>query len=427
MVPAARLERLDVETITGSVSSPDTLRKARVDRAVVSVACSLEDECNLVACVTAKRLGHATGGPKTVCFFHRAEYARSQDADGISAAEAFGIDVVIWPAEQLAQEIVRIVTVPGALDVEVFEGGHVRMLKYAVAPASDFAGRTLREVGVPQGVVLVGVRRGDRMFLPRGDTRFEPGDKVIGMGDKKGVARLAARLAAHDAASETGGAVTVVGGGSVGQMVAAGLEEAGGFRIKVIESDHGRCEEVARLLKSSLVLHGDGTDLALLESERVDASRVLVAVTNRDEKNLLVSLLGKQLGIPRIVTRADSPANERLFERVGIDVARSAKGTAIQAVVHRIVGGRTELLAEVEHGDARVLETTVPASVPETPLKDLRAPVFAIIAAILRGGKTIIPRGEDSIRGGDRLLVFCDRASEAAVRDFFGRATASRA
>ncbi len=75
----------------------------------------------------------------------------------------------------------------------------------------------------------------------------------------------------------------------------------------------------------------------------------------------------------------------------------------------------------MEHGDARVIETEVPADLPPTRLKDVRAPVFAIIGAILRGDETIIPRGNDEIRGGDRVVVFCDRAAEPAVREFFGR------
>jgi trk system potassium uptake protein TrkA len=416
-VPPAKLDRLDVRTVTGSISSPDALRTAGVHKADLFVACAAEDERNLVASIAAKRLGPG----KTVCFLHRGEYVRPMDSREGSIAESFGIDIVVWPAERLASEILRIVETPGALDVEVFAGGQVLLLKYPVAQGSELDGKVLREAGVPKGVVLVGLRRGEGMVLPSGDTRFEAGDKVIAMGDRAGIRRLAARLSGEEASFEEGGAVTIVGGGDVGQMVAAGLEEEGGYRIKLIENDRERCDQLARALRTTLVLCGDGTDLDLLESERVDASRVLVAVTNLDEKNLLVSLLGKQLGIPRIVTRADSTAHERLFERVGIDVTLSARGTAVAAVVNQVVGGRSELLAEVEHGDAMVMETTVPSGVPPTRLKDLRAPVFAIIGAILRGRKTIIPRGDDVIQGGDHLLVFSDRASEGAVRDFFGR------
>ena len=420
---ASKLEQLDVETVSGSISSPDVLAKAGVSRADFFVACGREDERNLVASVSAKRLGCA----KTVCFFRRPEYVRPLGTGEGSIAAAFGIDIVIWPAQQLAREIVRIIGVPGALDVEVFEGGQVRMRKYAVDAGSAFAGRTLREAGAPRGVVLVGLRHGDEFTLPRGDTRLEPGDKVIAMGSLHGLERLAAALLPPGSLRGPGGLVTVIGGGTVGQAVAEELGAAGGFEVKVIESDPTRCEELARRLPGALVLCGNGTDLDLLESEHVEQSRVLVAVTDNDEKNLLVSVLGRQLSIPRIVTRANSVRNERLFERVGIDVVRSARGSAIRAVVDGVVGGRSELRAEVEHGDARIVEMTIPAGWAAVTLDRLHLPVFAIVGAIVRGDVTIIPSGRDEIRAGDRALVFCERGSEAAMREFLSRPSASGA
>jgi trk system potassium uptake protein TrkA len=210
-----------------------------------------------------------------------------------------------------------------------------------------------------------------------------------------------------------------VGGGIVGLAVAQGLEHAG-WRVRIVESSRVRCEEISVQLKGR-VLHGDGSDIDLLESEGVSDDPVLVAVTSNDEKNLLVSLLAKQLGVRRIVTRADHHANERLFERVGIDSVRSARGAAVHAVLRAIGITRSELLAEVEHGDAEVLELTLPDALPPTPLSRLKSDVFAIIGAILREGRVVIPRGADSVQGKDRILVFCTKSEEEEVREFFLR------
>ena len=141
-----------------------------------------------------------------------------------------------------------------------------------------------------------------------------------------------------------------------------------------MERDVARGEMLAARLKCTLVLNGDGTDLEFLESENVGRTDVLVCVIDNDERNLLASLLGRQLGVPKIVTRVSRPTNLRLFERVGIDVALSARGAAVASILHQITGGTSSLLAVVEHGEARVLEIIVSPHFEPRPLKDIGAP-----------------------------------------------------
>jgi trk system potassium uptake protein TrkA len=187
----------------------------------------------------------------------------------------------------------------------------------------------------------------------------------------------------------------------------------------VLERDPARGELIAAKLERSLVLNGDGTDLELLESEQIGRSEVLVSVIDNDERNLLASLLGRQLGVRKIITRVSKPANLRLFERVGIDVALSARGAAVAAVRHQIEGGKASLLAVLEEGQARVLEIEVPSNFEPAALRILKAPPDSIVGAILRGGNAIVPRGEDVIEPGDRLIVFATSASAEQVRDYF--------
>ena len=273
------------------------------------------------------------------------------------------------------------------------------------------------EVGVPVGVVLVMARRGDEIFIPKGNTRLKPGDKITAMGQPKGMDQLLFKYLKSEDAGRDSRRATVIGGGEVGLAVALDLESHG-WQLKVIETDRQRCEELSKVL-NSLVLHGDGCDLDILEEERIADDSVLVAVASNDEKNLLVSLLAKQLGVQRIITRASSQSNERLFERVGVDVVRSARGAAVRTVVKTIVESQTELLAELEHGDAMVLEVTLPDAFPSTPLLELKAPEFVIVGAILRDGDVRIPKGSDELRGGDRILLFCTREYEQEARKFF--------
>lgn len=407
-----RLTRMDAERVIGSMTSPPVLREAKAADADIFVGCSPVDERNLVACVSAKRLGAA----RSVCFLGRPDLQLPGE-DAAAMAQSLGIDDVVRPSKQLATEILRIVAVEGALDVQVFAGGRVHLLRYAVEEGAPLARGPLKEVGVPPGVVLVMARRDEDVFVPNGDTHFQPGDKITSMGSLAGINRLLARHLRVRPTARHPHDATVVGGGTVGFAVARGLEDAG-WNVKLIEADRKRAEEIAPDLKG-LVLHGDGGDLDMLESERVGESPVLVAVTSNDEKNLLVSLLAKSLGVDRIVTRADHLSNERLFEKVGIDVVRSARGAAVRSVLRMVDVAKAELLAELEHGDAEVIELVLPDDHPRVPIMNMKSGLFGIIGAILREGSVIIPRGSDFVEAGDHLLVFCMRDQEADVRDFF--------
>ncbi|NUN12510.1 MAG: Trk system potassium transporter TrkA [Myxococcales bacterium] len=409
---SARLDRLDVEVVNGSCSSPDVLRRAHVNQADVFIACTPMDEQNIVSCLAAQRLG----AKRAICFLNRHGFLNLADDDA-ALADSLGIDAVVRPAEQLAAEIVQIISIPGALDVRTFHDGKIRMLKYEIDPGAVITQRPLRDIDIPKGVNLVMGLRSGELFIPKGDTLFRAGDKVTAIGTAHGIRTLIFEyLRTKQHASETR-RVTVVGGGVVGLAVTRGLEKSG-WKVKVIEVDRARCDELA-LRVNSLVLHGDGTDLDLLDEERIADSSVLIAVTSNDEKNLLVSLLGKHLGIPRIITRADKMVNERLFEKVGIDVVLSARGAALRSVIREVMDSGREMLAEIEHGVVHVLELALPDNFRPLSLAELRPPTFAIVGAIIRDRRAVIPRGHHVLRGGDRVIVFCRTDDEERTRDFF--------
>ena len=248
------------------------------------------------------------------------------------------------------------VLAPGATDAGVFVGGRIELLEYRLDVGSPLVGPAVSSLDLPAGVVLVAAQHDLSITIPRGGTRFAAGDKVVLMGDRAGMAQLRARMAPG-----AGGAaqrVTVIGGGDVGYRLAQRLDRVEGLELSVIERDRERGELLAATLRHALVLQGDGTDLALLEAEDIGRSDVLVSVIDNDERNLLASLLGRHLGVRKVITRdndernllasllgrhlgvrkvitrVSKPANHRLFERVGIDAALSARGAAVTSVVH---------------------------------------------------------------------------------------------
>jgi trk system potassium uptake protein TrkA len=278
----------------------------------------------------------------------------------------------------------------------------------------------ISQLNLPRNTLIVAVKHQGRFSIPHGGTRLSPDDKVVVMGSPEAM-REAHELVVGDRPKHGTSRVTIIGGGDVGFRLAQRLDQERTVELRVIERDPARGEVIASALHRALVLSGDGTDLGLLESEQIGQSDVLVCVIDNDERNLLASLLGRQLGVKKIITRVGKPANLRLFQRVGIDVALSARGAAVAAVRHHIEGGKSSLLAVLEEGEARVLQIQAPADFEPKALRDLEAPPNCIVGAILRGDLAIVPRGDAVIEPGDRLIVFTVSASAEVVRDYFGK------
>jgi trk system potassium uptake protein len=413
---ADRFHSLDVQFLLGTGTSSEVLGAAGIERTDVLIACTGLDEVNIVACAVGNRLG----SPRTFCFVSREEFIEFQEErEGL---EQFGIDRVIWPEAQLAADIERIIKEPDAIDAEVFAQGAITLLEYRLDARSSLVGQRIADLHLPHGSLVVAVRRGDIFFIPRGDSVLAPGDKAIVMGTPEALRDVRLRITRGTATRRQ--QVTIIGGGDVGLRLAERLDVTEHIDVAIIERDSARGELLAGRLRNSLVLNGDGTDLELLESEDIGHSDVLVSVIDNDERNLLASLLGRQLGVRRVITRVSRLANLRLFERVGIDVALSARGAAVASVLHQITGGSTRLLAVVEQGAGRILEIDVPVGYAPRRLLDMDPPRSSIIGAILRGDEAIVPRGNDRVQPGDRLIVFTTHEEANRVRDYFTTVTA---
>ena len=402
---------IDAELIVGSGTSEEVLERAGIKDARFFVATTPLDEVNIVACAIANRMA----SPETICLVSRADF--TPDSRELQGLAQFGINRVLWPEAQLAADIEGVVTAPGAIDAEIFAGGRIRLLEYKLDAASRLITVPLGQLHLPRGSLIVAVKRAGSLFVPRGNTHLADGDKIILMGTPEAMREVESLI--HPARSGGSIEVTIIGGGDVGLQLAERLEQSTQCRVRIMEKDPARGEMLAARLRRSLVLNGDGTDLEFLESENVGRSDVLVCVIDNDERNLLASLLGRQLGVPKIVTRVGRPTNLRLFERVGIDVALSARGAAVASILHQITGGTSSLLAVVEHGEARVLELVVSPRFEPKPLKRIGAPGDVIVGAILRGREVIIPRGDDRVEPGDHIIVFSTLDAADRVQAYF--------
>ena len=249
-----RFGSLDVQLLRGDATHPEVLREAGVTSSDSFISCRASDELNIIACLTAKRIGCA----HTTCFVSKEDYVRS--FAGIPEGDdALAIDRIIWPQYMLAEEITRIVLVPRAIDVEIFAGGRIWLMEFKLREDSPLIGPLLH-LELPLGVLAVAVRKGEELSIPSGKTQLEAGDRVAFMGNRGGLRQLQERFIRGSAGAPEprDRDVVIVGGGTVGLTLAKRLEREKDIRLKIVERDRARCQHLAAELPRALVLRGDG-------------------------------------------------------------------------------------------------------------------------------------------------------------------------
>lgn len=403
---------LDISMIEGSGGDLAVLETIEAARAGIFIACSSMDEANIVACWTIKKIADT----ETICFISKPSlFHNFSSSINTRYHTRYDIDSIIWPEQLLTQDIFRIISVPDALDVEFLAGGKAKLLEYRIKETSRIIDKPIMACGFPADMLIVGISRDDKLFIPNGQTTIRLHDKVFFIGIGPALDTLAADFFQQSREVKS---VSIIGGGSVGFMLAEMLESRG-VRVKLIELGSQRCEQLANSLQKTLVLQGDGTDLELLESESIAEADVCVCITNNDEKNLLCSLLVKQLGSKRIITRVSNLQNYELFARVGIDVVVSPKASALTEVLNRIQIGGVDIIALIEGGKGEVLRITIPETFKEVRIKDLKLPVNAIIGVIVRGHRVLIPNGDTLLLPGDRLKIFTMKEDSETLMELF--------
>ena len=406
------LQKLDLQYLQGAGTNIAVLEAAGIKDADIFAACTDNDEANIAACLTVICMAEL----KTVCFVSRQENAASLELMRNSKyRHDLMIDYVIQPKELMTQKIFRIITVPAAAGVENFAGGRARLLEYRIDENTKFISKKIKDCNFPEDTLITGITRNDDLFIPDGNTQFQLNDKVIFMGSSYSLDILAGRFFQDASAVKS---VIIVGGGSAGLMLAQNLEKMN-IKVKIIEKDYERCEELTENLKKTLVINGSGADFALLQEEQAEETDVLVSVTNSDEKNLLCSMLAKQLGVPKVITRVSNNANAALFEKAGIDAAISQDAAAIDEIENHLIRTDVEILAKVERGQGEVLEITIPRDFKTEMIMNLKMPYKAVIAIIKRRNRVIIPRGKTQIMPFDNIIVFTKHENADAVLDYF--------
>jgi trk system potassium uptake protein TrkA len=215
--------------------------------------------------------------------------------------------------------------------------------------------------------------------------------------------------------------VIVVGGGKVGSHLARLLLSEGN-EVKVVDD---RPDVLARLreeLPSEVVIAGDGSSPTVLEAAGIQRAQVLAAVTAEDEANLVVTTLARfEFNVPRVIARVNDPQNAWMFSaEMGVDVALNQADILAKLIAEEMSLGDMMTLLKLRRGQYSLVEEKLRTSSQALgiPLKDMPLPPNCVIAAVIRQGKVLIPRGNMSFEAGDEVLAVVDNASLTALRTF---------
>jgi trk system potassium uptake protein TrkA len=402
---------LDVLAIEGDGTSLATLNEAGIEEADMLIASTDDDETNLVACGTAKTVDD----PFTIARVKNVDYLETwQHAEN---QRAFGVDFMVCTNLLTAEDIVRVIGLPAARDVDPFAGGAVQMAEFEVDADSPVVDQTVAEADRFDSLTFAAILREDDLEIPRGETVIRADDKVVVIGSPESVQGFASEVAPGQ--TPTGDEdLVIIGGSSIGYHVARLLEERG-LHPRLIERDPDRARELAEELPNTVVMENDATDAEFLAREHVDQADAVVAALESDEKNLLVSVLAKQLGARRTVAVVESGDYVSLFETVGVDVGVNPREVTAEEITRFTRELHTENVALIENDRAEVLEVEVDeeSALVGRPIRESVAdlPEGFVVGAITRNGKFVVPRGDTVVEPGDHVVVFVDRDALPAV------------
>ncbi|MFB6121002.1 MAG: Trk system potassium transporter TrkA [Halobacteriaceae archaeon] len=389
---------LDVLAITGDGTDLDVLAEAGIGDADILIASTDNDETNLATCGTAATVSEAftIARVKSTNYLDTWEHSRG----------AFGADFMVCTDLLTAQAIVRLISLPTARDVDPFAGGRIQMAEFEVPETSPITGQTVSEADRFDELTFVAIVCDDEVEIARGETVIEAGNRVVIIGSPESVRSFAMAVTTETPDVED---VVVVGGSTIGRLVAELLERRG-FSPRLIERDPERARALAEDLSGSRVIEHDATDQTFLERERVGDADMVVAAVGADERCLLVCLLAKQLGADRAVAVVEEHEYVDVFEAVGVDVAVNPRVVTAEEITRFTREERAENVAIIASDRAEVLEIEVDADsvLAGRPIREAVAdlPEGVVVGALTRDGEFITPRGNTVIETGDHVVVF---------------------
>ncbi len=411
-------DALDVMSFKGNGVTADVLRQAGAEQADILVAATDRDEVNMVCCLSARKMG---------C---RYTIARIRNPEYFSNLSAFkrdmGISMVINPERATAREIARLLRFPSAANIESFCRGRVELMSFRVQKDDFITGKPLFSLsGQLQklSMLFCAAEREGEVIIPNGAFVPQPDDKLYIIGQSAGVDQFFRLLGRYSHKAKT---VMLIGGGRITIYLAELLEQMH-MRVKIVERSEERCRALSEQLPKTMVICGDGTDQEVLDSESLTSSDAFVALTDRDEDNLIISLYAMQQGLGKVIVKSNRQNYAGIARAVGLDSVISPKLITAAHILH-VVRGMQNSQGSVMHALYRIADDQAEAtefSVNKNtqylgvPLKDLRLKKGILVAVIVREDTVIIPDGSACILEGDSVIIVSREHTVLDVNDIF--------
>ncbi len=206
--------------------------------------------------------------------------------------------------------------------------------------------------------------------------------------------------------------IVIIGGGKLGYYLARNMIDMD-YIVKVIEKNKSKCIKIANDLDAEVIC-GDGTEIEVLANANVGRADCFIAVTGRDQDNLVsCQLAKKKFMVHQVIARANNPRNLEALRKLGIDNAVSSTEIITKLIEQEIESVGVHLLASLK-GKASICTITVPkhSKVVGMSLKDINFPKSSLIVSLLRNDDIIIPQGDTTICRGDEVIAVCKTDSQ---------------
>ena len=396
-------EEIDAMTLVGNGASIGVQKEAGVEDADMLIAITNSDELNLLCCLIAKKVSKC----ETVARVRNPIY--SEEINFIK--ERLGVSMSLNPELATATEMARLLRFPSAIQIDTFAKGRVELLKFKVKPEFDMDGLAVSGLAdkFKCDILICGVERDGEVTIPGGDFILKDNDLVSIVASPTNSAAFFKKIGLGTNQVKN---ALIVGGGTLGYYLAKQLLSMK-IRVRIVEKDAKRCEELSELLPEAVIINGDGTDKKLLLQSGLEAAEAFITLTNIDEEHIFLALYAKDQSHAKLITKVNRFAFDNIIEKLDLGSVIYPKYITADYILQYVramqnsIGSNVETLYQILDNQAEALEFSIREDGPVVgvPLMDLALKKNLLVACINHNGRIIIPRGHDQIQVGDTVII----------------------